>query len=168
MRIRTIPLFIDELKLRAAAGSLQQFLPVVRSIFPDEVDDVTLEAATVYLYIGVTREVFGRRFSDFLRRDLRARLRFASATEIGLRAGHLHTRVKELADEVVEELPPDWRNDSYRTHALAVIGALLESSQAVTDDPKTIQSCFAAYERSVGSIRDHLLGIKTQNHFVMR
>ena len=53
--MHAIPLFIDELKLQATAGSLQQFMPAVRSIFPDEVDDVTLEAATVYLYVGVTR-----------------------------------------------------------------------------------------------------------------
>ena len=66
-------LFIDPLKLKAASRSMQQFCPPVRSLFPGPVHDVVVESATVFLYVMVARQVFGRRFTKELRETLRKR-----------------------------------------------------------------------------------------------
>ena len=58
-------LLLDRRKVNATSRSMHQFCGYVRNMFPSaEVADEVIEIATIYLYVKVCREVFGRRFAD--------------------------------------------------------------------------------------------------------
>ena len=69
-------LFVSKAKLKAATYSMHQFCPNVKTIFPmSEVDEVVVEASTLFLYLQTARDVLGVRFARTLAEMLQQRLR---------------------------------------------------------------------------------------------
>ena len=163
-----MPFLIDKLKLKAAAGSMHQFLPVVRSMYPGIPPDEAIEAATVFLYAGLAREVFGRRFAHHLRLRLRPRYKFAIPTEIELRVLRIQNRLEAMkrdAEKYSGEASPHAQSTA---HVTSVIRALLAEACPESDDPAQVRAIFPRFEKAVRRIKDHLLGIKRQTRFVMK
>lgn len=163
-----MPLLINKLKLKAAAGSMHQFLPIVRTIYPRVPPDEATEAATVFLYAGLAREIFGRRFAQHLREHLRPRFKFAMAVEIDLRVLRIENRLEALKREMEKyeaESPPHVQSAA---HVTSVIRALLGEACPESDDHEQVKAIFPRFENAVRRIKNHLLGIKRQPRFVMR
>lgn len=158
-----MPLLVDKLKLKAAAGSLHQFLPAVRGVYPRPPADDATEAATVFLYVGLAREIFGRRFAHHLRLHLRPRYKFAIPTEIELRVLRIENRLEALT----REAEPSMADDS-AAHVTTVIRALLAEACPEFDDPRHVRAIYPRFEEAVRRIKNHLLGIKRQPRFVMK
>jgi len=159
---------INKLKLKAAVGSMHQFLPVVRSIYPRIPPDEATEAATVFLYAGLALEIFGRRFADRLRLHLRPRYKFAISTEIERRVLRIENRLEALkreADKYSAESSPHARSAAQVT---SVIRALLAEACPESDEPEQVRAIYPRFEDAVRRIKKHLLGIKRQTRFVMK
>ena len=163
-----MPLLIDKLKLKAAAGSMHQFLHVVRSMYPGIPPDEAIEAATVFLYAGLAREVFGKRFAHHLRQHLQLRFKFAMAVEIDLRVLRIENRLEALKREMERrgaESPPHVQSAA---HVTSVIRALLAEACPESDSHEQVKAIFPRFEEAVRRIKNHLLGIKRQPRFVMK
>ena len=69
---------VNDRKLKAAVASMHQFCHEVREIFPGDVDDRVVEAATAYLYVSLVRDLFGPRFAAKLQKKLHMRLKYST------------------------------------------------------------------------------------------
>ena len=87
-------LLINDRKLKAALGSMHQFCQEVRQVFPGDVDDRVVEASTVYLYVNLTRDLFGNRFAAKLQKKMHGRLKYSTAAEV---EGHV-TRIARQSE----------------------------------------------------------------------
>jgi hypothetical protein len=163
-----MPLLIDNLKLKAAVGSMHQFLPVVRAMYPRSPSDEATEAATVFLYAGVAREIFGRRFAHHLRLQLRPRYKFAIPTEIELRVLRIENRLEALRQGVQKHLADASLYEQSTAHATNVIRALLAEACPEYAAPEQVRAVFPRFEDVVRRIKNHLMGIKRQTRFVMK
>jgi hypothetical protein len=161
-------LLIDKLKLKAAAGSMHQFLPVVRAMYPRIPPDEATEAATVFLYAGLAREVFGRRFAHHLRMELRPRYKFAMAVEVDLRILRIENRLEALKREAEKSIAGTSSHAQSTAHVTSVIRALLGEACPESDDHEHVRAIFPRFEDVVRRIKNHLLGIKRQARFVMK
>jgi hypothetical protein len=159
-------LFVDPLKLKAAARSMPQFRPVVRTLFPGPVHDVVVEAATIYLYLTVCRQVFSRRFTTELSRFLVRNVRCG-------RPGEVAARVKRLAKEAnsVEHSLGRFatsKDQEFRDRIRGMILSLFAEGGYPDNDPELVRTAFEPFEQVVRRIKVHLSGIKEQNHFVLK
>jgi len=161
-----VPLKINMCKVNAAARSLHQFLPAVRSIYGQEVEPAVLEAATVYLYVRVAREVFGLRFSDRLCGQVRMLLRHLTEEQARERVARLSTRAEaHFACELA--IHGGSAEEQFRSHVRSAIKSMLEEAGQRSDDEGRVSSGFAPFEEAARRIKIHLTGIKRQNRFVM-
>jgi hypothetical protein len=136
-------LFIDPLKLKAAARSMQQFCPAVRNVFPGPVRDVVVEASTVFLYVLVCHQVFGKRFT----RELRG---FVAAYE------------QSLAQYATD------KDHEFRERIRGLITVMFTEAGYPANDPQIVSDAFTPFETAMRAIKTHLTGIKQQNHFVLK
>lgn len=161
-------LLVNKRKVRAAASSMHQFLGAVRSIFIDDPDEAALEAATVYLYDRMARDVFGNRFTEAMRDQLQPLYKFASPAEIDARVGRIE-RVAEAEDRIVgDPLPEHSPDNAFTEHVRRVIRSLLFEAGYEFNDPHVLRATFPRFEETVRRIKTHLTGIKNQHGFMMR
>ncbi len=159
---------INDRKLKAAAGSMHQFCQEVREIFPGDTDDRVVEASTSFLYVSLVRDLFGLRFATKLQRRLRTLLKYSTAAEV---EGHIAriTRHSEALEKAVKSFSgPRSAEEIVRTHVLAVIEALLSDAGFKDVSPDETAKSYAKFENAIKEMRKHLLGIKEQNHFLMK
>ena len=160
-------LLINKLKLKASIGSMHQFCPVVRTIFPDPPTDQVVEAATVFLYEQLVRSIFGNRFADHWRAGIRAKFKYSTAVEMDERL----SRIGQNA-QTFEQQEPDPTgssdHDDFTRHVRSVIRALLVEAGAPYDDAGLVKLIFPRFENTARRLRDHLDGLKHQSQFVMR
>jgi len=161
-------LVIDNLKLNAAVRSMHQFLPVARAIFPRPPCDDAVEAVTVFLYTGLAREIFGRRFARRLRLRLRALYKFAEPAEIERRVHRIESRLAAATSTLNSRrprIPPHLRSAA---HVTGIIRAILAEGRPEDDDRDIARMTYPRFENAVHRIKKHLHGIKQQPRFVMR
>ena len=160
-------LLINDRKVKAAANSMHQFCQQVRTIFPGEVDDRAVEAATAYLYISLVRDLFGNRFAVKLQRRLYARLKYSTPAEV---EGHIAriTKHSEVIERTEDNGVEDTPEEAVRAHVMSVIEAILSDAGFQGRDPEITRRAYVRFEEAVKEIRDHLLGIRDQNNFLMR
>lgn len=161
-------LLINKRKLEAAANSMHQFCQEVRSIYPGPTEDAVIEAATLFLYLQMSRDLFGRRFTTGLNRQLQQRLKYASAPETKARI----TRIGKLADARERAMsvaaPNRDAEEKCRSYVTSVLRALLVESGCGDDDPELIRSTYATVEQVIRDMKKHLGGINEQNHFIFK
>jgi hypothetical protein len=161
-------LLVNDRKLKAAALSMHQFCQEVRCIFPGDVDDRVIEAATAYLYVSLARDLFGHRFAIRLQKRLRGGLKYSTPAEV---EGHLARIAKNsesleraAASESAERTP----EEVCRAHTTAVIEAMLADAGFKDFDSADGKKAYIKFEAAIMVIRKHLVGIKEQNHFLMK
>ncbi len=156
-----------ERRLHAAASSMHQFYPLVRSFFRVPVDDRLVESATLFLYARIGQEIFGARFLDRFQGHIEDRLKYASPADaseqmirIAERANHFEQVPDRLLDEVQVTTPFEHRVRSY-------IRALLEESGQDPEDAESVRDGFVRLENVLNRLRVHLTGIKRQSAFLL-
>ncbi len=159
---------VNDRKLKAAVGSMHQFCHEVREIFPGDVDDRVVEAATAYLYVSLVGDLFGPRFGAKLQKKLHSRLKYSTSAEV---EGHI-ARITKHAGAVekgMDKNSPDRSPEEIvRTHVLAVIDAMLADAGFNNPDREQSATAYTKFEHAIKEMRSHLLGIKDQNHFLMK
>lgn len=161
-------LFVDRKKLKAALHSMHQFLGPVRSIFPCRVPDDVAEAALAYMYFTTASSVFDRRFTSRLELAMREKYQFATAVEIESRVN----RIRHLA-EAYRQAYEDARSETsisqtpFQDLVRGAIKALFVEAGREADE-EIVTQYFALFEEAARRLRDHLAGIRKQNHFLMR
>ncbi len=160
--------FIDKRKLTAAAGSTDQFLSVVRTIFGGDVDDQAVEAITIYVYSQLAQQIFGKRFATLLRRMLVCRPKFTTPTELTARLARIERRVAHFERAAREISPARTTQGKFENHIRSVVQSMLLEAGFRCDDAELVRETFQRFEEAVREIQRHLLGIKQQNYFVLR
>lgn len=154
-------------KLTAAAKSMHQFCNVVRSILPGEMKDDVVEAATGFLYLSVSADVFGRQKAGKIRRVIGGRLKYLSPTEFALRLERLGMQSEAFR---MQELDASGRNDDATAYQVAVNGAIRSLClEAGLDHTNTsmLRDCFPRFEHAAARIKAHLTGIRKQNRWLI-
>ncbi len=160
-------LIINQHKLKAASLSMHQFCHEVRELFPGSADDPAVETATYYVYVNMSRDVFGRRFSSRMSRIIRRNLKYATASEIKQRLARIGRRA-QARDKALDKVNgPRGAEDRCRSHVTSVIKALLAEAGFHGDDPEVLRAAYTQFEDVVRDIKRHLTGIKEQNRFVL-
>lgn len=149
-------LFINKLKLRAAAGSMQQFCCKVCDIFPEEVSSEVVEATTTFLYLQMANEILGRRFAARLAGCLIERV-VGSPEELKRRVIQLSTTVENRG-----------RHEEFHVYITRLVGCLLKEAGCPSDDPEVLRDCFIQFQEAVSPMQEHFEGIKNQNTWVLR
>ena len=160
--------FVDKRKLTAAAGSMDQFLPVVRTIFGGDADDQAVEAITIYLYSQMAQQIFSKRFGMLVRRQLIYRLKFTTPTEVRTRLARIERHVTDFERAARAISPARTNQGNFENHIRSVVQSMLLEAGFRCDDAELVRETFQRFEEAVREIRRHLLGIKQQNYFVMR
>lgn len=159
-------LLISKRKLAAAAGSMHQFCPIVRSVFRVNPEDQVVEAATVFLYSRVAHDVFGTRFALRLQERLRARYKTGSAVEIEKMLHRIACRFEEHRRISSIKTPLNCPHSEFTEHVRSVIRSLLAEA-GLPDDPDFVRDAFPRFEAAVQRLKAHLEGIKRQNQYLM-
>ena len=161
-------LFTDDRKVKAAARSMHQFLPEMRGLFPEAVQDWVVEASLVFMYRRMCHEVYGHRFVERWDGHVHDLYKYATAPEVNAQI----LKVAKLAEsyEGVDDtlLPDDAVVTDYEHRIRCMIRAIFNGAGCPGDDPEIIRSSFAPVESLMKKIASHLAGIKKQNPFVMR
>jgi hypothetical protein len=161
-------LLLNDRKLKAAAASMHQFCQGVRCIFPGDVDDRVVEAATLHLYVNLARDAFGQRFAAKLQKRLQGNLKYSTPAEIEGRlariAKHSEALERSAASQASERSP----EEICRAHSEAVIDAMLTDAGFSEKDQEVSKRAYIKFEDAIKEIRKHLQGIKDQNYFVMK
>lgn len=161
--------FINERKVKAAANSMHQFCQVVRSIFPGDTDDGVIESATIFLYVRLSRDLFGRRFAECLSTRLRDRLKYATVSEVKTRIARIARQADDLERAAVSVSSPRCSpQEKCRNHVTSVIESLLLEAGFRSDDPQLLKETYPRFEDVVRGLKTHLLGIKEQNAVMMK
>ncbi len=159
---------VNDRKLKAATASMHQFCHDVREIFPGDVDDRVVEAATAYLYGSLVRDIFGQRFGAKLQKRLHTRLKYSTSAEV---EGHIARITKDAGamEKGLDANAPDRSpEDIVRAHVLSVIDAMLTDAGFKNPDREQAAKVYTKFEVAIKVMRTHLLGIKEQNYFLMK
>lgn len=149
-------LFVNKLKLRAAAGSMQQFTCKVNDIFPEEVGSEVVEATTTFLYLQMADEILGRRFAS--------RLAGCLIERVAISPEELKKRVIQLSANVENR----GRHEEFHVYITRLVGCLLQEAGCPSDDPEVLRDCFIRFQEAVSPMKEHFEGIKNQNTWVLR
>ncbi|MHC4219604.1 MAG: hypothetical protein ACYSU7_14270 [Planctomycetota bacterium] len=162
-------MMVNERKLKAAALSMHQFCQQVRHIFPGDVSDRMVEASTVYLYVSLARDLFGQRFATRLQKRLRGKLKYATPAEVDGHLGRI-TKQSEAVEKTLAAQKQGEQNaeEIVRAHVEAVIDAMLDDAGFKISDPEVGKKAYVKFEEAIREIRKHLMGVKDQNHFLMK
>src|SRR5262245_12647819 len=140
-------------KVKAAAGSMHQFCQVVRGIFPGPVSDKIAEAATLYMYLNLTRDVFGLRFANTLQRKLRRKLKYCTAKEVEAHVVAIVRQASALEKAVAAKSGDKSPEEVVRAHVVSVIEAMLNDAGFRGEDPEISRKAYEPFERAVEDIR---------------
>lgn len=164
-----ISLSIRNLKLHAAARSMHQFCPLVRAIFPERTADSVIEAVTVYLYVKVSSDIFGRSFAQRLRQRINKLLKYSSPGELDEHIGRiiLKSQTLESAANTVGPYRPT-AEVKFLNHVTSVLQSMFIEADAGELDSAADRNAFSRFEHAVRRIKEHLTGIKRQHRFVMK
>ena len=157
----------NHVKLSAAAKTMHQFCNVVRSILPGEIKDDVIEAATGFLYLSVSAEVFGRKAAHSIRKALRHRLKYLNPTEFAARIERIGLQAEAFR---ISELTSIGKSDEATQYQVAVHGAIRSLCiEAGLDhsDQVLLRDCFPRFEHAAVRIKAHLQGIRKQNRWLM-
>lgn len=155
------------LRLRAATGSMHQFLNSVRAIYPDVVADDMVEAATIFLYERAMRTVFGSGAAAAFRARIRALVKFAAPYEIEARIGRIESQFEAFtAVRAARSGTPI--HAEFTRHVECAIRALLLEADPKFDDPEVIRLVFPRFELAFRRFVTHLRGIQRQSVFLMK
>jgi hypothetical protein len=153
------------MKVRAAANSMHQFLPVLRNVVPATADEAMVEAATVFLYERITQEVFGKRFASRMRTLVRDRYKFGTPIEVDSRVWKITRYFEEF--EAAEKSGIHNDQEAFTVHVRAVIRAFLAESGLDPSNEGLVKEIFPRFEAAARTLKRHLSGIRQQSHFVM-
>ncbi len=145
-----------------------QYLPVVRAIFRGDVSDQVVESAAVYLYVQIAQDVFSRRFSSLVRRNLVRTPKFMPSGELRARLGRIDREVTDFEKAGMAAIGTDSPDKKFETFVRSVIQSLLLEAGMRSDDVDLIKETFTRFEEAIREMRRHLLGLKQQNFFVMK
>lgn len=162
-------LLLDNRKVRATARSMHQFCGYVRNIFPTEVANEVVETATIYLYVKVCREVFGKRFSDRIGRMMRDNLKYCTVAEVNRGLARI-CREADGYEQAAAEMQPDMSTqEQFQAHVTGVVRAMLREGGVLDgeNEDAVLARAFKPFDAAVRAIKTHMLGIKRQNHFIM-
>ncbi len=162
-------LMLDNRKVKATARSMHQFCGNVRAIFPGEVANEIIETATIYLYVKVCREVFGRRFSDRSGKMMRDNLKYCTVSEVNRALARI-CREADGYEQGAAEMQPDMTTqEQFQVHVTGVVRAMLKEAGALDtgNEDAMLARAFKPFDAAVRAIKTHMLGIKRQNHFIM-
>ena len=161
-------LLMSTRKLKAAATSMHQFLPVVRGVFPEQASDELVEAVTLFVYEWQAEREFGRRFAGQLKRLLRERYRFSDAGDVEERVSRIRRHAEYFALAAKNDRSRGgWESES-TMHVVSTIRSLLLEAGLPFSDPELLQRTYQRFEEAVRRVRDHLRGISQQNKFIMK
>jgi hypothetical protein len=158
---------LSRVKLMAVAKSMHQFCNLVRCILPGDVNDDVVEAATGFLYLSVSADVFGRSATARIRRVIRRRLKYLSPTEFASRIERLGLQAEAFR---LSELNAAGRTDEATAYQVAVNGAIRSMCiEAGLDhlNPEVLRDCFPRFEHAAERIKAHLAGIRRQNRWLI-
>ena len=161
-------LLVNERKLKAAALSMHQFCQEVRAIFPGDVDDRVVEAATVYLYVSLARDLFGHRFAGRLQKKLHGNLKYSTPAEVEGHLARICRHAEGLEKAAVAKGGEGTPEELCRAHTEAVIEAMLANAGIQDFDPVEAKKAYIKFEEAIRAIRKHQVGIKDQNYFLMK
>jgi hypothetical protein len=161
-------LLVNDRKLKAAAFSMHQFCQEVRQIFPGDVDDRIVEAATVYLYMSLARDLFGQRFANKLQKRLRGNLKYSTPAEVEGHVARITKRSEAMERAEAEKAGDRSAEELCRAHTAAVIDAMLDDAGFQDTDTDASKKAYIKFEEAIRVIRKHLVGIKDQNYFLMK
>lgn len=162
-------LIVNRVKLSAAAGSMHQFCSTVRNIFPTPPSDEVVEAATVFLYLQVAREVFGGRFATRLRAALRPIYKFASAPIIDSCVVRIERELEDRHAMTARTASLHMPGDAFaRSVANAIRSLIVSAGLAAEPDEETLRASYPRFEEAVRSVKRHLQGIHDQSGFILR
>jgi len=159
---------VSRRKLKAAASSMHQFLPVVGSVFPEQANDEVVEAVTLFVYEWQAQRVFGRRFASQLRRLLRERYRFADAGDLEDRVSRIRRHAEYFAMAAKSDRKRARWEPQHTVHVVSMIRSLLLEAGHPFNDQELLQKTYQRFEDAVRRVRDHLHGIQGQNQFIMK
>lgn len=148
--------FISKSKLKAATNSMHQFCPIVRTIYPHQVDEVVVEASTLFLYLRMSREIMGPRFTKKLAEKLMDKTRCPR--------DELITRVLRLGKKIEAR----HKHEEFHTYITRFVKDLLGDVNIQMEDEEQRQECFQRFINVVTPIRNHMEGIKRQNDWVLQ
>jgi hypothetical protein len=161
-------LLVNDRKLKAAAFSMHQFCQEVRCIFPGDVDDRVIEAATVYLYVSLARDLFGHRFAIRLQKRLRGSLKYSTPAEVEGHVARIARQSESLEKEAASQATERTPEEVCRAHTEAVIEAMLADAGFQDPAEEDATKAYIKFEAAIRVIRKHLVGIKEQNYFLMK
>ncbi len=159
---------VNDRKLKAAIGSMHQFCHNVREIFPGDVDDRVVEASTAYLYMSLVHDLFGSRFASKLQKKLHSRLKYSNAAEVEGHIARIAKHSEGLEKGMDNALSDRSAEEIVRAHVRAVIEAMLCDAGFKGLETDQAAKAYVQFERAIKEMRSHLVGIKEQNHFVMK
>lgn len=157
----------SSVKLQAAAKSMHQFCNAVRAIYPADVRDDVVEAATGYLYLSVSSDVFGRRAAQRLRRGICRQLKYLTPTEFTRCIERLALQAEAFR---VSESSALTSADEITPVQLAVnsaIRSMLIEAGLPHADSTTLRECFPKFGHAAERIKSHLAGIRRQNRWLI-
>jgi hypothetical protein len=158
---------LSRVKLVAAAKSMHQFCNVVRGILPGDVNDDVVEAATGFLYLSVSADVFGSSATARIRRAIRHRLKYLSPREFASRIERLGLQAEAFR---LSELSASGKADDATAYQVAVNGAIRSmciEAGLNHSDPDVLRECFPRFEHAAARIKAHLAGIRSQNRWLI-
>ncbi|MHC5024045.1 MAG: hypothetical protein ACYTGG_09045 [Planctomycetota bacterium] len=161
-------MFVDRLKLKAALHSMRQYMSSVRPIFQGDVSDEVVEAATYFLYVRVAGDVFNSRFATRLARRLKYQLKFNDPASISARAHQIASRAESMRKALRTSSFGRTPESEFESNVRSVICSILMEANLPVNDPEALKHSFGEFDRAVRQIKEHLVGIKKQNHFIMR
>ena len=161
-------MLIDGIKLKAAQHSMHQYMSSVRPIFPGEVADDVVEVATFFLYIRIARDVFGSRFASRLTRRLRHQLKYNDPATGMSRLKRIAKRAEQMRKALRQSSASRAPEAEFENNVRSAISSLLAEGEFPASDPEVLKLAFKEFDGAVRQIKQHLAGIKKQNHFIMR
>ncbi len=157
----------SRVKLVAAAKSMHQFCNVVRNILPGDMKDDVVEAATGFLYLSVSADVFGRSAASAIRRRVRHQLKYLKPAEFAARIERIGLQAEAFR---ISQLTAAGRADEATAYQVAVHGAIrsmcIEAGLDHTDE-QLLKDCFPRFEHAAARIKAHLTGIRKQNRWLI-
>ena len=161
-------LLVNQLKLKAAIRSMHQFCPIVRTIFPDLVDDRVVEATVSLLYQRIADDVYGRRFAVALEAGLRDVYKFSGWIDVEDRIARIVHNIS-IFETHTQSLDPSLDvSEDFTRHVRSVIRAILLEAHGPWDDTNVVRHTYPRFENAARRIKAHLEGIRKQPKFVMK
>jgi hypothetical protein len=127
-----------------------------------------VEAATVYLYTSLARDLFGPRFSSRLQKRLQGNLKYSTPAEVEGHLARINRQSESLEKAAAAKAAERTAEELCRAHTEAVIEAMLANAGIQNYDPTEAKKAYMKFEEAIHVIRKHLVGIKDQNHFLMK